>query len=204
MDLERREGEHPLLHIDEALVYVGYSLDIYREILESFISGGETNRETLRYALETEDYETYRIRTHALKGVAKTIGATTLFEMALAQETAGKVGNTDFIKENHEAFEQCCLEVEAQAKEYLEEEKKKTGMREEEMLVLKEIPADMLKEIKQKMIQSCEEYDLDALEEILQKTDGYALNGKPIREVFENGIILARDFEYEKAVQEFL
>ena len=86
----------------EALKNSG-SEDVLRSVMEVFLRTVEEKASELDGFLEAEDWENYTIKIHALKSSARLIGALTLSDKALKLEMAGKDGDTDYIRSNHEA-----------------------------------------------------------------------------------------------------
>ncbi|MBQ3912137.1 MAG: response regulator [Lachnospiraceae bacterium] len=76
----------------------------YRQILKIFIDSAEEKISELDRLYDTEDYDGYTIKVHAMKSSARIIGAKANAEKAQLLENAGKSGDTDFIKSNHSAF----------------------------------------------------------------------------------------------------
>ena len=58
-------------------------------------------REEIISLYETENWEDYAVKVHALKSTSLTIGAEELSERAKALEHAGKKEDVAFIRENH-------------------------------------------------------------------------------------------------------
>lgn len=73
----------------------------YKDILTEFIESAVETRQKIEQLYQQEDWDSYVIKTHALKGCMKTIGAMPLSELALEIETAGKNGNIELIKSRH-------------------------------------------------------------------------------------------------------
>ncbi len=76
----------------------------YRQILKIFIDSADEKISELDRLYDTEDYDGYTIKVHAMKSSARIIGAKANAEKAQLLENAGKSGDTDFIKDNHGAF----------------------------------------------------------------------------------------------------
>ena len=72
----------------------------YAEIIHDFVSSTENNRAEMSGYLEKKDFKNFGIKAHALKGLARTIGADELSEKAKALEMAAKAGDGAFIEEN--------------------------------------------------------------------------------------------------------
>ena len=82
------------------------------DVLQTFCASGETDLNELQTYFETameftdeEHISPYRIKVHAMKNGAATIGAAKVSENAKALEYAARDLNLDFIKEHHNLFE---------------------------------------------------------------------------------------------------
>lgn len=73
--------------------------EVYRETLILFADLWEERREQLRQFLEEENMEEYAILIHAVKGDARTLGATSFGELAYEQELSAKEGNVGAIRD---------------------------------------------------------------------------------------------------------
>ncbi len=76
---------------------LAYSLKMFYDTIDDHCK-------VLEKAIEDKDYKLYTIKVHALKASAKIVGAMKLSEMAAKLEKAGKVGDYDYIAENHKAL----------------------------------------------------------------------------------------------------
>ncbi|MCR5557864.1 MAG: DegV family EDD domain-containing protein [Butyrivibrio sp.] len=89
------------------------SLDVFKSVLKIFYDSIDEKLNDISRCYDTEDWENYTIKVHALKSSAKLVGAMKLSEDALGLENAGKEGNTEYIREHNE-------EVITQLKRYKE------------------------------------------------------------------------------------
>ena len=94
----------PDINFNIGLTFAGNNIDIYHDILTTFILDSENKILQLRDCFENNDLELFTIYAHAVKGAAANIGAETLSAFALKFEEAGRQKNTKFIKENIDAF----------------------------------------------------------------------------------------------------
>jgi HPt (histidine-containing phosphotransfer) domain-containing protein len=78
------------------------SEDSFKAVLKIFYNSISDRSKEIEDYYNTEDWENYTIKVHALKSSARLVGAMELSKNALALEDAGKAGNVDFIKENTE------------------------------------------------------------------------------------------------------
>lgn len=96
--LEGIEG----LDVKEGLDYSA-SYDNYLIVLRVFRDTAEGKAEEIRECFNTEDWEGYTIKVHALKSSARVIGAKDLSELARSLEEAGN--NKDIVTINKNTYE---------------------------------------------------------------------------------------------------
>ncbi|MBR3538819.1 MAG: response regulator, partial [Eubacterium sp.] len=77
-------------NIEEAHSYTMDDDEFYLELLQTFAGTAGEKEETVRKLYEEENWKDYQIAVHGLKSSARTIGADTLADLALAQEMAAK------------------------------------------------------------------------------------------------------------------
>ena len=98
----------PLLECKQIDVKAGLknsaSPALYIEVLNIYYDSFDEVSEELNRFVSEEDFKNYTIKIHALKSSSKIIGAGELGDMAQKLEDAGKAGNYDFIRGNHESF----------------------------------------------------------------------------------------------------
>ena len=70
--------------------------DIYRAVIEAYLSEEQSSIDALNEAFETENWTEYRTQVHKLKSSSKTVGANAFSEFSLQMETCAK----DIIAEN--------------------------------------------------------------------------------------------------------
>ena len=93
---------------------LGYCMDdpaFYCEMLSEFASSSVETADLLEHHLKAGDLENYRIKVHALKSNARSIGASDISEQALALEMAAKDMDEKFIRDNHDRLIGCCREM---------------------------------------------------------------------------------------------
>ena len=89
------------LHTEAGLRYCSDDKDFYQELLHDFCSEYPEKARELICFYEVENWDDYRIRIHALKSIAKTIGADDLSEQALKLETAASQSDAVYIRAHH-------------------------------------------------------------------------------------------------------
>ncbi|MBR5336661.1 MAG: Hpt domain-containing protein [Lachnospiraceae bacterium] len=105
-----------LTHLDApAAIKKSGSEDFYKRALKLFQESSAERRSELTDLFEAEDWHGYTIKIHALKSVARIIGAMSLGDEAEALEMAGKRGDTEYIKTNNDKvvamYDEVCAQV---------------------------------------------------------------------------------------------
>ncbi len=77
------------------------SEEALRSVMQTYYESYDARSEELNTYYDTEDWENYTIKVHALKSSSRLIGAMKLGKGAEALENAGKDGDIEFIKANH-------------------------------------------------------------------------------------------------------
>lgn len=94
---------HELAGIDgETAIKNSGSEDAFLTVLKIFYDSIESKSTEIEGYYESEDWDNYTIKVHALKSSAKLIGALELSSKAQELENAGKEKNIDYIKGNHD------------------------------------------------------------------------------------------------------
>ncbi len=74
------------LDLNGALRNIDNDMDLFRELVEAYISDTPTVLQHLRSALDQSDLQKALIKAHSLKGTTRTIGGVVLGNMAAAME----------------------------------------------------------------------------------------------------------------------
>lgn len=90
------------IHIDTGMHYCGGDRELYKEVLTDFAGNAENKIKEIQTCFEQEDLENYCILVHALKSVAKTIGAASLSEHARQAEEASRNYDVDYVQKHNE------------------------------------------------------------------------------------------------------
>ncbi len=90
------------LDTEKGLGYCSGMEDFYEEIVGDFVN--DNMLEVISESFEKRDWNSYHVRTHALKGIALTIGATEFSAFAKRMELASKEGRYDEVEKNQEEF----------------------------------------------------------------------------------------------------
>ncbi|MCR4850034.1 MAG: DegV family EDD domain-containing protein [Lachnospiraceae bacterium] len=113
---------------------------------------------------DSEDWENYTIKVHALKSSSRLVGALQLGEAAAALENAGKDGDIDFIKNHHEDMMNAYRDI----KDALTPE---LGSDEDRP----EIPADMLSDAYAGLGEFADAMDYELSKMVLDSVNEYSL-----------------------------
>ncbi len=83
----------PNVDVERGIEHYGNSRSRYFQILRYIYDDGAEQIERMRSNVELKNYEAYTFDVHALKGLARGIGAMKLSELAMEQEMASRDGN---------------------------------------------------------------------------------------------------------------
>lgn len=209
MDVEKDESHEkaevkPIgKHINSAtgLMYAGDNKDIYMDNLVVFAENGDEYINSLKLRFETQDWERYVIEVHAIKSTSMSIGAEALSEKAKLLEFAGKEDNVGYIKENHEELCKMYKDVIEEIEQYLEQNGYNPKKADEVIsdLNLTEITVEAAKEYADRICEACDDFDSDAIVEIVNEASVYSVNGKSLGEYFAEVKKAAENFDYDLA-----
>ncbi len=99
------------IDLKRALIRLGGNLDIYCRALETFVDDLQAYSQRLRHAKPPDDLDRASIDLHTLKGLAATLGAHGLSEVAAAGERA--LQNTASPAQWHQTCSQICADIAA-------------------------------------------------------------------------------------------
>ena len=88
------------INLTNGLQYCRDDRKFYLDLIERFAADAKKKADEIQGLYNAEDWENYRIKVHALKSAAKTVGMDALSERAENLEAAAKKSNIDFIKEH--------------------------------------------------------------------------------------------------------
>ncbi|MDR3119974.1 MAG: response regulator [Clostridiales bacterium] len=94
----------PGISVKVGLRNLGGSAAAYRNILRDFCKDAEEQASRLESCFSSGDLSLYRTLVHALKGAARSIGATALGESAARQEDAARSGDREAVAGQHAKF----------------------------------------------------------------------------------------------------
>ena len=146
------------------------SPELYDKIAGEYFRCGEEKLASIKQAFDSEDWENYTIRVHALKSSSRQIGAMDLGSKAEALEKAGKAGDTDKIKADTDALL-------SDYKALLDKMSSFYEKPEEEASDKPPIDEDTLDKILEDIESACEDLDFDVLEEATGQLNEYSYEG---------------------------
>lgn len=192
-------GMLPDIDKETAIMYCGSEED-FLELAEVYCTSGKTYAEKLQDAFDAMDLKNYALISHTIKSTSKTLGATSLSEMALVQEMAAKDEDGDAIRSNHEEFSAAYKKVLDQLDAVLGNDDSKEYVESRSEAGSGEI--SNWDEVKEKMKASLESFETKAFEECLDSVRGQKLGGEPVEKVLEEVLQKVSGFDYEGAAAE--
>ncbi|MBO6214371.1 MAG: DegV family EDD domain-containing protein, partial [Lachnospiraceae bacterium] len=168
------------------------SEEAFKSVLKIFYDSIDQKSGELKQYRDSEDWENYTIKVHALKSSAKLVGAIALSDDALALEQAGKAGDIDYIIKNHPALmEEYIAYKTALAEVFKTEETDGKGQ------IGKAVDAGFLKEVYEAIKEGAEAMDCDMIEEALARLEGYDIPEGELKKI--EAIKAAYDeFDYDR------
>ncbi len=94
-----REITIPNVDVEKGIENYGNSRNRYFQILRYIYDDGEEQIARMRSFIEEKKYDSYTFDAHALKGLARGIGAMKLAQLAMEQEMASRDGNYFVVEE---------------------------------------------------------------------------------------------------------
>ncbi len=186
------------IDVDAGMVYSGGELDFYLDILKIYVTGVREQRLLLDAYFVNEDWKNYVISVHALKSTSKSIGANELAQMALDCELAGKNGEYDFVKENHEALMHRYEEVVEEGKAFLLEKGRSVDT--EKQVV--DMTYEQFESSMSKLKAACEDFNIDEASLLANELNDGTLEGVALNTYFAEVKTLIDDFDYDEAIEE--
>ncbi|MCR4792929.1 MAG: response regulator [Lachnospiraceae bacterium] len=157
------------LDTDTAVRALG-SVTLFEKVAKEYYLCGEEKLDAIRNAYDSEDWQDYTIKVHALKSSSRQIGAMELGSEAEALEKAGKAGSIDTIKsDTGKLLEHFRKLLDEMAPFYPEEEQTSEGPA---------IDKETLEAALQQIESACDDLDFDALEESIDKLKTYSYEGE--------------------------
>lgn len=194
MDLNDIDG----LDKSIGLSYVADDEELYHEVLMEFADESDKRAEEIEQFLLEGDISDYVIRVHALKSLAKTIGAMELSEHAKELEERGTAADMEVVYDKTPALLKEYRELGRTLKEYGKQNGgDNSGVddiaEERELLPLdKEKLAEKLGQL----INCLEEYDSFGAEEILEEIKQYRYKNEIQTETLSKMLVAMQEFDY--------
>ena len=184
------------MDVNKGLLYSGNNEKVYQKCLIDFYQDSQRRREPFA-AMAEQNLQSYRLEAHALKGIARNIGAIRLSEMAYLHEEAASEGNEGYIKETLPRLMELWAQVLADIEAYVGTEAlgdelaklEKDGV----VLVSSEVCAAA-----KLCILHLTRYEEDEALSVLKKVLAHELPPET-RDIFEKAYREVDDFEYDSA-----
>ena len=140
---------------------------LYQKIVGEYYKTGREKYAGIKSAYDSEDWEDYTIKVHALKSSSRQIGAGALGDMAEMLEHAGKAGDIDTIQSSTTGLLTAFDEVLSDLEPYFETDP-------EASKDLPPIEESVLDAILDELAAACDDLDMDGMEESENKLKEYA------------------------------
>ena len=154
------------LDCEKAIQGLG-SPSLFDKIVKEYYRSGDDRYESIKSAYDTEDWDDYTIKVHALKSSSRQIGAMELGSMAEQMENAGKAGDLDTIHDQTDAMLKTYRDLLTILSGYFHEEETNSGD-------LPLITDEQLQEYLQELYDACDDLDSDMMEEVEEKMKQYS------------------------------
>ena len=148
------------------------SEDAFKTVLEIFHNSAPAKAKELNGFYETKDWKNYTIKIHALKSSSKLIGAMALSEKAQALENAGKEGNTEYIKANHELFMKDYVELDGLLSDFMDDKEFGEDSADPDKPVADEY---LMESVFEGLKEAADSMDCDAISEILKELEDFTI-----------------------------
>ncbi len=163
----------PGVNIHKGIDNCGGQLQNYISVLNSVLFDGNKKLQKFEICVRDDDYRTYEIEAHALKGVAAGIGADILSEMAAEQEKLCREGQLATVKINHNRFCDCYRTMLTNIDEAISDSKAKLATPScpekghlnddealERLIVIHALLADFEQDVAEKLVTDGNEYSM--------------------------------------------
>ena len=194
VDLDSIEG----LDKNIGLSYVADDEELYHEVLMEFADEADMRAEEIEQFLVEGNLSNYVIRVHALKSLAKTIGATELSELAKELEDRGTVEDMEIVYEKTPGLLKDYRELGKKLREYGKQKKGENPADNDEAEESEQVLLDkaQLTEKLNLLIQYLDEYDSISAEEILAEIKRYRYENDTQREILTKMLTAMQEFDY--------
>ncbi len=147
----------------------------YLSVLKVFHQTAGSKADEIRQLYESEDFENYRIKVHALKSSARIIGAGQLSELARSLEDAGREGDLAYIRSHTDRLLEMYRELDA-----------KLTLLDPKQETLPALNPGSMREAYQTMVELAGSMEYELMDDLLKELHGYRLtqeDGERIAEV---------------------
>ena len=194
MTLENIEG----LDKNIGLSYVADDEELYYEVLMEFAEESDKRAEEIEQFLLEGDMSDYVIRVHALKSLAKTIGAMELSEHAKELEERGTAEDMEVIQDKTPALLKEYRELGRKLRKYGEQKNGDNFNADDstEESGLLTLDKEKLTEKLSQLISCLEEYDSFGAEEILGEIKQYRYENETQKETLAKMLEAMQEFDY--------
>ncbi|MCR4850751.1 MAG: response regulator [Lachnospiraceae bacterium] len=189
-ELDGRESEYGYLDRNIGVKHCG-SESLYNDVLRDFYKLIDNKADRIEELYNEDNIKEYTIEVHALKSVARMVGAEYLSGLALELEMAGKEGNKALIDEKtpelldrYRAYKQTLS--------YYDEEED-----DNKQDVSKEKAVELLGRMK----DAANTFDIDTVDEIMAELNGYRMPDEERTQMIKNLDALVRDVSYDDVVR---
>ena len=149
----------------------------FKKILEIFYESADQKKDEIVGFYNSEDWENYTVKVHALKSSARLIGAMELSEEAAGLEAAGKSSDITYIRNNNDRVMEIFEDVRDKLDGLFRDSKEMEDARPVAEDFIMDGFFDMVKE-------AVDEMDYNKVEEAFRELEDYAIPEKD-REVFD-------------------
>jgi len=153
----------PGLNITEGLKRFDGNEKVYNDVLRSYTAGVSSMLDKIETYSE-DTLSDYIIRVHGIKGISFDIFADAVAEEAKKLEEAGKLKDLEFINKNHFAFLEHARNFVSSIENAL------SNINKDSNKPLKNKPD---KKILLKLIDACNDYDMDGADEVMAELEKY-------------------------------
>ncbi len=196
---QRKNDAEGLISESRGLSYTGGDLEVYYDILSTYVQKGEEKIKEIARFYESEDWKNYIIEVHALKSTSLGIGCNSLSVLAKKVEAAGKAEDYDIVRECNEEMLLLYERVIAEGKKMIVE----SGFDKfisVEAVDAREISRDEVGEYIEKMKEASDNFDSDGVSEIAGNLMGCLCGEVDFTDDAKRIKSLAEDFEYDEVV----
>ncbi len=163
-DLVEYEG----LDVAGAISAIGMA-SLYNKIVEEYYRSGKNKHNEISSAYDTENWEDYTIKVHALKSSSRQIGALPLGDLAESLEKAGKAGDLEKIHADTARLLDDYSALLNTLSSYFPEEEAPSPED------LPEISDDELKTLLDDLVTACDNLDMDEMERVRDELKSHSL-----------------------------